>query len=370
MLISLLLQIAGGCLVLLVLTDVFMTVLYVRSSAGLITPRLNRLLWLSFRALAPQERHARDYVLSFAGPVIIVVTAAVWVSLLVLGFALIIWPALGHSVQTSSGVTPTDFTAAIYYSGYSLTTLGTGDIVPQTPLFRMIMVAEAIVGFSVFTLTLTYFMSVYAALVRRNTLAQGLHHMTGGTGDAAELICRLGPGGSFEDARSLLSNAAMGVLDLLESHHAYPVIHLFRLREPTYAMSRVALITMDTATLLRSGLGDRHRALSQSAGVELLWGSGLTLLKQTGASFLPEDAADERPRDRGTDELHLRFSQAIDRISQCGIEIAGDMNEARSKYLELRNEWDGPTRAFARLMAYEWSEIEVSRTPQQKQEPS
>lgn len=58
-----------------------------------------------------------------------------------------------------------------YYSGYSLTTLGTGDIVPKTATYRLLTVLEAVLGFSTFTRTLTYFLSVYSALRQRNVFA-------------------------------------------------------------------------------------------------------------------------------------------------------------------------------------------------------
>ena len=178
-----LLKLVGALLVLLALADIFMTVLYARSGAGIITPGLSKGTWILFKGLAPRQGRARAAWLSFAGPMILVVTAATWFSLLTLGFAFVAWPALGSSIQASSGPTPTDLAAALYYSGYSLTTLGTGDLVPQTAAYRLIMVAEAAIGFSALTLTLTYFMSIYSALVRRNTLAQGLHQMSAGTAD-------------------------------------------------------------------------------------------------------------------------------------------------------------------------------------------
>jgi Ion channel len=93
------------------------------------------------------------------GPTLLIITVAVWILLLLLGFALIAWPALGK-IQMEMGETPTDFITAIYYSGYSLATLGTGDITPQTSTYRLLMVLETILGFSTLTMTLTYFESV------------------------------------------------------------------------------------------------------------------------------------------------------------------------------------------------------------------
>ncbi len=125
-------------------------------------------------------------------PSLLVATVAMWISLLILGFALIFWPALGNQIRMETGSTPTDFATAIYYSGYALTTLGTGEITTQTSTYRLLMVLEAVIGFSVLTMTLTYFSSVYSHLIERNTFALSIHHRTAKTADAAELLARIG----------------------------------------------------------------------------------------------------------------------------------------------------------------------------------
>lgn len=353
-------QLAGAGIVAIAVADIFLTVLHARSGSGLITPRLNRLIWILFKAVSPQRGGTRDTVLAFAGPTMMVAAVCVWFLLLTSGFALAVWPALGTSIQASQGPTPTNFAAAFYYSGYSLTTLGTGDIVPQTSGFQALMVLQAFLGFSVLTLSLTYLMSVYSALVRRNTLAQALHHMSSGSGDAAVVVARLGAGGSFEEARSLLSNIAIRVLDLLESHHSYPVLHYFRLRKPHYAMARIALLTMDTVTLLRTALDSQHDPLARSGAVQMLWGSGLALLNETGDTFLSKRTEKQVREERRKSDEAAHFQAAIDSIREAGIATNSNTAGAFTSYMSLREEWIALTRAFAKSMGHQWDEIESS----------
>lgn len=61
-------------------------------------------------------------------------------------------------------------------------------------------IAGAMIGFSVLTASLTYLMSVYNGLTRRNNFALSLHHATDDTGSAADLVTRLGSGGDFSGA--------------------------------------------------------------------------------------------------------------------------------------------------------------------------
>ncbi|MBX9701976.1 MAG: two pore domain potassium channel family protein [Acetobacteraceae bacterium] len=352
-----LIQAAGLALVGLALADIFLTVLYARGGVGLLTPRLNRGTWRLFRWVASLVPAGRDRVLSFAGPTLVALTVAVWVALLAVGFALVVWPRLGTGIQASSGSTPTGFVAAFYYSGYNLTTLGLGDLAPQTAFFRLLTVLEAAVGFSVLTLSLTYLASVYGALARRNAFALLLHHQAGGTADAAELLARLGPGGDFTGARQEISRLAAELLALLEAHHAYPVLHYFRRDEPAYAMARIALVALDAASLARTVLDkERHRAFAASAAVEALWGGGLRFLGETARDFLPPGAAAASGHSAPeTDERRwcLRHAAAVRQMAAAGIGVAADLEP----YVALRRRWDAQVHAFAADMGYRWPEI-------------
>ncbi len=241
-------QLAGTGLVFLALTDIYMTVLYPKGGRGVISVPLSRGIWCIFRLTArgipkncvhAQRLLVRDRLLSYTGPSLLVATVVVWVSLLTIGFALIFWSALGTEIQADKGPTPTDFITALYLSGYSLTTLATGDITPQTSTYRFLMILEAALGFSVLTVTLTYLQSVYSQLIQRNTFALSLHHRTARTADAAELLARMGASGDFDSsARQDIANMAEKLLNILESHHSYPSLGYFRWQASYYAVAK------------------------------------------------------------------------------------------------------------------------------------
>src|SRR4051812_9492090 len=90
--------ILGVPLMLVVLVDVFFTVLYARMGTAILSRRINRELWLAFRGAtngAPPRR--RNLVLSYAAPIIVITVLAVWIVLLMLGAALVIHPYLGSA---------------------------------------------------------------------------------------------------------------------------------------------------------------------------------------------------------------------------------------------------------------------------------
>jgi hypothetical protein len=61
--------------------------------------------------------------------------------------------------------------AALYVSAYAATTLGVGDIYATTPVLRLLITLEAGLGFALFSIPITYVLSVYNALLRAT--AQG-----------------------------------------------------------------------------------------------------------------------------------------------------------------------------------------------------
>jgi hypothetical protein len=356
-------QVIGIGLVLIALIDIYLTVLYPRSK-NWISMRFSRLIWSIFQhlAAAPIWRtlgfgaNFRQRLLSYCGPTVLVVVVLLWVFLLITGFACIVWPVLGSDIQVDESITPINFITALYYSGCVFTTLGTGNFTPQTSLFRLLAPIESGLGFVIFTLTITYLLSVYSALTQRNIFALSLHYRTASTADAAEMLARLGTNGSFEGARETIGDISRSLLILLESHHAYPVVHYFRFQEPYYALARLILIAMDTAALIRSVLDqERYRSLTNCTVVVELGEGGRHLLRELSKSFLPGKTLNSS----GQSEMVLRerFYRAVERFKQEGIATTSDLEAGLQRYIALRREWEPYAMEIAAYMGYSWQHI-------------
>ena len=293
-----------------------------------------------------------------------VLSVGAWIGMLLLGSALIVWPVLGTDLTSSNGSTPTNFSVALYYAGYSLTTLGVGDLVPISGRLRLFTIALAVIGFSVVTLSLTYFLSVYSALVRRNVVSQVLHHMSGGSGRSGDIVAGLGHGGSFDQARSQIATVATGILDIVESNESYPVLQYFRMNRPRYAVARVAFLTLDTASLLRTAISPAYADFARSSVVRLLWGSGLSLLGDAESVFIWESRSPNDPRNsHGDEDCHAHFDEALRVFREAGIETASDVDQAFEAYCALRSEWIDRVVGLARCTGFDWHEVSAQRAP-------
>jgi hypothetical protein len=354
-------QVLGVLLVLLVLADVFLTVLYARAGTGIVGIRLARVTWAAFRAAAGARRPRGEGVLTFCGPAILVMLVTAWALALTLGASLVMHPLLGTAIRTQSGDTPTDFVAAMYAGGSSMAIVGSSDFAPRTNWARTLYLFNSLIGMSVVSLTLTYIMQVYAALQRRNALGLKLHLMTAETGDAAELLARLGPRGQFSAGYSDLADISSGMAEAKEAHHFYPVLFYFRFRQPFYSVSRLALVALDTVTLIRSALDDNHHGwLKESAAVEQLWRASIVLVATLEETF-PLGGEHERPMlsdQEATDRWRRRYQSGVQRLRRAGIEVTADEQAGADAYVSLRSRWDPLIARLAPAMAYRMDEID------------
>lgn len=342
----------GVLIVLTVLQDVFATVLFPASGRGLIRKPLERASWALLRA-AGRRVHGRRRreLLSYAGPTLVVLTLAAWVSLLLLGWATMYKPALGSSIIASSGPTDTSWTTALYYSGFALTTLGTGDVVATSGLYRMLTIAESGIGFLTFSMVITYFLSVYSNLPGRNAFAQGLHHRTLGTGDAAVLLASMAHGAELH-ATGILRSTAASLREIYQSHRSYPVLRYFHYRDPEYSLPRMLLTALDTATLIRTVLDPEcHAALIRSVAVTELVAAAEDLLGELAPSRVAGVA------EREAVEWRNRIADAAHRLTAAGAHVRADRDAAADAHVAVRASWDPRLRALAAATLYDWAEV-------------
>ncbi len=279
-----LLSAVGLFLIAIGMWETFVAVLYPRAVMGPIATLINRV----FHGFIRTKLFSSSSLVLFSGPLLIVCHAICWATLLLIGFSLLVWPHLGSAI-VASGSKPTDtsFSTAVYFAGYSITTLGMGDLIPQTGFTRCVTITAAAVGFSYFTLVLAYIVSVYSTLARRNQFACEIDYRTQRTGHSLQYLTPYLKSGDHSLLNQDLLTLAAGLADLLESHHFYPVLHYFRFKERRYAMSQMLRFCLEVATLLRSlQAADGTATQRVTEPSDRLWHASLQLLEDTRKHFV------------------------------------------------------------------------------------
>ena len=351
-------QAVGAALMLLFLADIFLTILYARAGTGLLAPSWNRATWGLFLAASKLFGRHRGTVLSLAGPMIVVLLIGFWALGVTVGAALVIRPALGLSIRSSSGGAPTDFVTALLVAGNSLSIVGSGgDYSPQSTGARILFLVNSLVGASILSLVLSYLVQVYAGLRERNTLALIVHLMTNNTGDAAEMLARLAPDGDDSNVTTELGNLARSIAAVKEAHHFYPLLFYFRFEDPLYAVSRFSFVLIDLVTLIETAL-DRRQSVSlmRSAPVTSLRQCTMLLLATLDRNF--PTAGSEAAGKEETWRHRQSYSAAIDILAGAGLATRSD---GADRYVAERRRWEPLVQRVAPTLGYGMDEIDMRR---------
>src|SRR5260370_8043288 len=200
----LLIGIAGTVLIVVVLWDVFETIVLPRRVTRRV--RLTRLFyracWRPWSAICRivSNRKRRETLLSIFGPLSILVLLTVWALALLLAFAMLHW-AIGSRIWSNG---PTGFFADLYYSGTTFFTLGLGDVTPVGRAARAVTVLEASMGIGLLALVIGYLPVLYQAFSRREVNISMLDALAGTPPTALALFPPHQPTPTIETLHHLL----------------------------------------------------------------------------------------------------------------------------------------------------------------------
>jgi ion channel len=247
--------ILGFGLILLVLWEAFETIVLPRRVTRhfRLTRLFYRWTWLPLRSITGVMRNKkkRDRLLSYYGPMSLLLLFAFWAMSLVLGFALI---HFGDGARFSGAVGPNRFGTAVYLSGTTFFTLGLGDVTPASPLGRFVTVAEGGIGFGFLALVIGYLPVLYQSFSRREVTISLLDARAGSPPTAFELLRRhSGPNG-MEALTEVLQHWEQWSAELMESHLSYPVLAYFRSQHDNESWISSLTAVLDTCALAMVGL--------------------------------------------------------------------------------------------------------------------
>ena len=220
----------GAFLVLVALRDVFDTLFHPHGQ-GVVSEKLMRAVWRATRRLT----RGNHRLLSFAGPVAFVTVIAAWGALVVLGFALIVWPQLPDGFVVGAGLDAAEqdgFVDAIYISLVDLTSLGYGDIVPTTDLLRMLGPLETLIGLGLLTASISWILMLYRVLSDYRSLSHEIALLL-----AAERSSSTGLAGvDATVAAGVLADLTSRVVSMRDDFAHSPIAYYFHPRDPRHAL--------------------------------------------------------------------------------------------------------------------------------------
>jgi hypothetical protein len=284
--------VAGALLVVVALRDVFDT-LFHPHGRGVVGQAVVRRIWQGARMLVRQNHAA----LSLAGPIAFISVIVVWGALVVVGFALMLWPHFPEGFASANGeaIRSGHFWDALYLSMVNLASLGYGDIVPTAGLLRFLGPLETLIGLGLLTASISWILFLYRVLSDYRSLSHEILLLseaeeTSGTGLATI---------EAPVAAQVLSDLTSRVVAIRDDLVHSPIAYYFHPRDARHALP-VLLPTL-LQVVEECSRPEQSRALRYQAA--LLRASLEDLLSTVASEFVgvraddPADALAEYRRD-------------------------------------------------------------------------
>lgn len=243
--------IIGVLLLAIVTVDVLWTTLWIAGGAGPITSPLMAWTWRSLRSIGRR----RSRLLSLSGPLILVLGLLVWIVLLWGGWTLVFASAESALVDTLHRG-PISWSDRIYFTGYTIFTLGIGDFVPREGIWQLLTVLATASGLLFITLIITYMLSLLDAVTQKRSLASNVSGL-GTTGE--EIVRTCWNGEEFQGLDLSLHTFTTQLNALTTNHKAYPILHYFHSQQEEQTPTISIAVLDDALTLLRFGVPEQQR---------------------------------------------------------------------------------------------------------------
>lgn len=241
---SIIYYILGFGLTLLVTVDLIWTTLWIDGGAGPLSDNLTSLLWKILRKIN------NKLLLNISGPLILIAILLSWFLIVWLGVTLI-FAANPESIVNPSTGDPVSWIERIYFSGFTIFTLGIGDYTPQSGFFQLVTAFSSGLGMMVLTLSVSYVISVVDAVVQKRSFSRSI---SGLGRNSIELINKVWNGQDFHQFDLILSTVNTQITELTQQNQAFPLLQYYH-SESVEKTSAVNIIVLDEAlSLLRYGV--------------------------------------------------------------------------------------------------------------------
>lgn len=210
----------GVILLFVTAADLINTSLSVRG-AGFITKRLSKSIWTVF--LAINKKMGRRKILQAGGAVILVSILINWLLLIWISASLLFIsdPDSLMNVETNS---PTTVVNKIFYTGYTLSTLGLGDMESTGDFWDVLTAILSFTGLILISIAITYLIPVVSAEIMKRKIS--VHINTLG-GSVEEMLLNYWNGKDFKELEQPFINLIDSIILHGQNHKAYSVLHFF-----------------------------------------------------------------------------------------------------------------------------------------------
>ena len=294
---DILLALIGIAIAAVTLRDVFDTVIVPGTSHTSL--HVARRLVLLLLPIWKRIRGRRRALSGNFAPIVLVSSFVIWMSLLMLGFAMV-----AYALRSLFTPPLSSFGEAVYVVGSAIATIGEGEAAPHG-LARGIVVASGLCGLAVMTMAVTYLLEVQDSIGRRDTGIMKLNTSAGEPPSALALLERYAAIRNQRQIGEILDEARDWCATVRQSHSAHPSLIYFRTQRTGAGWPAALGALLDLALIAEHCLADDSH---YGPGV-LLRDEGVRVATELAAMVRLAPAALE-PRESDLRELAERLRKA------------------------------------------------------------
>ena len=247
----LLLYILGVLFILFGALDALWTTLWVDGNAGPFTRRHNSWMRRLILKLAGKNHRA----LSTTGPTVLVTSVLVWALIPWVGWVLLFSGDPESLIKVHVG-SSADLVDRIYFTGYTMFTMGNGDFTPNGKFWEIATSLASLNGLFMLTLAVTYLLAIIEAVVAKRSFASQVWAL-GHT--AEEFVLHCWDGQRFPLIELQIVSLTEQLQLVTEQHHAYPMLHFYHEALQKQSVSHNLAVFSEVLLLLRHGVAREVR---------------------------------------------------------------------------------------------------------------
>lgn len=267
----------GALLATFVFADAVVTVINITQRSGPIASTVHRGVRALSRGLPHRIRAITGVVITLA--IVLSWTFGLWIAWTVA----MLDPAV--AIRTADGQPVDGLAGAVYVAGFSIFTLGTGDLEAGTAVGRLVTVFASFTGLFTVTFEVTYLLSLLTAVAHERSTARKTFALGP---DVATIVRRSWDGRTFRTVEPLLHDVARDLVRLAEDHRTFKVLHDVLPTDRSTALGPSLLALSDAADVL-------HYAADEQLSITELTHAVLTAAIDGVIAGMPEHETDDEP---------------------------------------------------------------------------
>jgi hypothetical protein len=323
----------GAVLIVRTLLSAIRTVVLPRAEKAWLTRFHFVVVLRIFRLFARPSRpfEERDRIMALYAPVGLVLLPAVWLLMIVSGFAMIYW-----------AIDEASFGDSFVLSGSSATTLGF--LKPEHDWVTAISFVEAGIGLGVVALVISYLPSIYSAFSRRESAVGSLEVRAGRPASVGRMYARYAAIGRLPYlVEDLFVPWEQWLLDVEESHTSQPALVFFRSPHPERSWITAAGVVLDSAAIQASAVD-----MPRDARVDLMIRTGYLALRRMADYFDMTYDPDPKPDDPISVNRN-EFELLLAELRLAGVPLKADRDRAWRDFAGWRVNYDTVLLALAHM---------------------